>query len=100
MLKALGCSKYRQSTQRYQKVHLDLKQKNEGIRKAQETLYTIVHRVYQKVVGDGPEVPIEEKIKKVDDTISKVQARVQELQLNIDVGYINNTLIVNYYILF
>ena len=48
-----------------------------------------MQRVYQKVVGEGPELPIEEKIKKVDDTISKVQAQVQKIQLNIDVGYIN-----------
>lgn len=39
--------------------------------------------MYQKIRGEGPKVPIEEKVKKVDDTVSKFQVQVEEIQLKI-----------------
>lgn len=40
-----------------------------------------MQRIYRKVVGDGPEAPTKEKVKNVDDTKSKLQTQVHELQL-------------------
>lgn len=66
-----------------QKYHIDLKQKKKEFGKVQETLHTIIQRVNQKVVEEGLEVPIEEKVKKVFDTISGLQVKVCDLQLKI-----------------
>ena len=59
-----------------QKDHLELKQKHEEIEKVKQTLHTIVQRVYQKVMGEGKDVPMEEKVRKVDDTITNLQTQV------------------------
>lgn len=45
-----------------QKAHMDLKQKNHKIIRVQETLHTIVQRVSKKIIGQGPDVPIEDKV--------------------------------------
>ena len=55
-----------------QKAHLELNQKNEEIVNVQETLHTVMWRVYQRILR-GSDVPMEEKVKKVDDTISQLQ---------------------------
>ena len=57
-----------------QKAHLVLNHKKEEIEKAWESLHTIVQRVYQNTTGEDTENPMEEKLKKVGDTISQLQA--------------------------
>ena len=52
------------------KAHFEMKHKNQEIQKAQETLHTIVQRVYSRVTVKDLEVPIYDKIWKVDDVIS------------------------------
>ena len=64
-----------------QKYHMELKQKNEEIQKVQETLNTTMQRVYQKVMREGIDIPVEDKVHKVDDTISHLKPQIQELQL-------------------
>lgn len=44
-----------------------------------------MQRVYQKIAREDKEGPMEEKVIKVDDTISKLQAQVEELQLKINI---------------
>ena len=42
-----------------------------------------MQRVYHKVEGEGLNVHVEEKFKKVDDTISQIQVQVEEIELKI-----------------
>ena len=52
-----------------QKAHMEMRQKKDEMEKAQASLHTIVHRVYQKIVGEGIEDPVEENFRKLDDMI-------------------------------
>lgn len=66
-----------------QKSHLEIKKKNEKVEKVENNLYTNVQIFYQIFARKGLDVPIEEKIKKVDDTIYQIQVQVEEMQLKI-----------------
>lgn len=66
-----------------QKAHLELKQKKQQIKKAQEPLHIDVQRVYQDITGEDIEEVMEEKFRKIDDTISQMQAQVYDLQMKI-----------------
>jgi hypothetical protein len=53
-----------------QKSHYELRKRKEEIDKAQENLHISMHRVYQKVIMEYLILLIEDKVWKVNETIS------------------------------
>lgn len=48
---------------------MEIRQMKDEIEMSQASLHTTLERVYRRIAGEGMEDPIEEKIRKVDNTI-------------------------------